>query len=103
MLKPLTETTKYNLSISEVGNVVLFHKGPMQHVYSYAEFDKETRSIDLVTENGETQEIGVTVPDNLHGRLDKTKEMLIVEIMEDNSYENPTFIKFVKPIENTNR
>ncbi len=98
MLQSITKSMEFNLFVSNVGNVVLLHKSPLDCDYDYVQFDEQSSSLEFMTIEGKAQNLGMNIPENLHERLQKTKELLMVEVTEDYTCQDPVLLQFVQTI-----
>lgn len=92
----MTDKIEFNLYVSKVGNVVLIYKGTLAHKYDWSQFDPESKSLDFITAEGERHSLGVKVPKSMQQKMDNTKELMMIEVNEDNSHNNPVFIRLIK-------
>ncbi|MCB1783579.1 MAG: hypothetical protein KDI13_06245 [Alphaproteobacteria bacterium] len=93
-LLSLSQETDIELMVSAAGSVVLLHKGPLARVYDWAQYDSEQRAVYLVTQDGDIQDLGLTIFDPVANRLHNTREVIIICINEKNEPEEPVFLKF---------
>lgn len=92
--KTLYENQGVELVVNHGGNAVLYHRGPLPHEYIWAQYDQETRAMQFVTDDGEVQELGMTIHSPFHAPLMATKEIYLIEVDENKKYSNPQLIKF---------
>jgi len=98
VLHTIAENIEFNLFVSDVGNVVLLHKSPLGHDYDYVQFDEPSGSLEFMTIEGKTQNLGMNIPEKLHERLQKTRELLMVEVTEDYTCQDPVLLRFIQTI-----
>lgn len=98
MLKPLAKEAHIELVVSDVGNVMLLHKGALKHDYSWAQYDEQFMNLQFILRDGEAQDLGMKIHAPFHPALKKTKELIMVELDEANTPVDVRFIKFAKTV-----
>lgn len=93
-LNPLSEQMPVQLIVSHVGNAMLLHQGEMVEDYAWVQYDGLSNSVQLVTQEGALQELGVNIEKAMQKPLLQTRELLMIEIGKDYSKKNPRLIKF---------
>ena len=79
-MESLIRQSELEFAINGLGKAILLHKGPLSHDYSWIQYDSYTNTIQLITEDGAIQELGVAVPAAVKTLLDKTREISLIEI-----------------------
>lgn len=98
VLKSLAKEMPVELVVSDVGNVMLLHKGELKRDYSWVQYDQEFLSMSLVTEDGEAQELGMTIHPPFHEALKKTKELFLVRVDDTHAPVDMRLLKFAKTV-----
>ncbi len=80
MLNTLAKETSIELAVNEAGRAVLLHKGPLKRDYAWIQYDPLTTTVQMITEDGTIQELGVKIPEKIKHLLDRTRQIAIVEI-----------------------
>lgn len=92
--KTLFENQGVELLVNGVGLAMLYHRGPLPHEYVWAQYDQHSHTMQLVTDDGTVQELGMTIHKPFHAPLMKAREMFLIEVDENKNYSNPQLIKF---------
>lgn len=95
-IQTILDKTEFNLYVSKVGNIVLIYKGTLDHQYDWVQLDSESNSLDFITAEGEHHNLGVKVPQSMQQKMDNTKELMMIEVKDDNSHNDPVFIRLIK-------
>jgi len=99
LLNPLAKEQEIEFIVSEIGNAMLLHRGPLKHRYSWVEYDRAGASLNFITPEGEIQPLGFKIHKPFEAPLCKTLELLMVEVGDDNQCKDLSFIKFAKMVE----
>lgn len=97
-IKPLAKEMPVELVVSDVGNVMLLHKGTLKRNYSWVQYDQEFFSMNFITEDGEAQDLGMKIHAPFHPALKKTKELIMVEVDDSNQPKDIRFLKFARTV-----
>lgn len=95
-LQPLSQLQPIELIVSDIGNVMLLHKGEMQKDFCWAEYDEVSNKFQFITLDGELQELGLELKPEMKASLQVTNELFIFQVMEDGLMADPRIIKFTK-------
>lgn len=93
-LSPLSKEVRIEFALNNEGKAVLFHKGPLQHDYCWIQFDPHFGAIQLVTEDGETQDLGLVLPEHVKKIIQKTGEVSLLELTEGNKCQRFVLVVF---------
>jgi hypothetical protein len=80
LLNTLAKETAIELAVNEAGRAVLLHKGPLKRDYAWIQYDPLTTTVQMITENGDIQELGVNIPEKIKHLLDRTRQIAVVEV-----------------------
>ncbi len=94
MLESLSEKMDVELVVSPVGNAMILHRGALEHNYSWAQYEPQKHSVELVTEEGLLQPLGFEVNSEMEKPLLNTLEIMLVQMTEDNKAAGAKLIKF---------
>lgn len=92
-LKPLTEEMPVEFIVNDVGSAMLLHRGPLARAYAWVQYDRDATSLQLITENGDLQDLGMKIKGAFMKPLAKTKELMMIELGEDSGFKNVVFLK----------
>lgn len=98
MLKSLADEREIEFIVNDTGNAILLHKGALNHLYSWAQYDSVEASLNFITSDGQIQPLGFKIHKPFEQPLSSTLEMLLMEIDDDMTCKDIRFIKFVKII-----
>lgn len=73
---------------------MLLHQGALDHDYSYVQYDPSLHALQFVTEDGEMQDLGMTVHEPLRAPLHNTREIFMIEVKGDRTLAAPYPLKF---------
>ena len=90
----LYETQGIQLVVNDHGNAMLFHRGPLPYDFIWAQYDQQEKIMQLITDDGIIQELGMTIHDPFHDSLMMARELYLIEVDENKNYINPRLIKF---------
>lgn len=98
-LKPLTHENDVEFIVTSVGNAVLMHRGPLQRDYSWVQLDRDNHSLQLITPEGEIQELGMPMHPPFEKNLDATRELILMLVDDDNVCRDMRFLKFTTMVQ----
>jgi hypothetical protein len=79
-LQPVTNNNTLQFLVNERGEALVLHKGPLQHLYSWLQYDRYTETIQFVTDEGDIQEFGAILPELIKRALPKTHFVTLIEL-----------------------
>lgn len=97
-IKPLASQMPVELVVSDVGNLMLLHRGALKHNYSWVQYDEEFMNLQFILQDGEAQDLGMKIHAPFHPALRRTKELLLVQVDENNQPIDMRFLKFAKTV-----
>jgi len=98
-IKTLSDYQSVELIVSETGNAVLYHKGPLPDSYIWAQYDQDTQIMQFISDDGQIKELGMPIHKPFREPLMKTREIFLVEVDANKNYINPQLIKFTSLVE----
>jgi hypothetical protein len=93
-LKPLSQENDVEFIVTSIGNAVLLHRGPLQRDYSWVQLDKDNHSLQLITPEGDIQDLGMRMHPPFEKNLRATKELILVMVDDNNVCRDMRFLKF---------
>ena len=94
VIEPLANQTEIDLVVNENGTAALFYMGRAQHSYAWVEYDPERKELHLITEDGQTQDIGIKIAPIFDTIFHKTNALTLIEVNTDLSCHAATQISF---------
>lgn len=95
-MRPLSQDSEIELVVTDVGNVMLLHRGDLKHEYSWVQYDPDLHALQFITSDGETQDLGMPVHPPFRKPLSRALEMMIFEVTAQNEFRAPILIKCVQ-------
>lgn len=80
----LSELMSFELCVSEHGKAVVLYKNKLPNNYIWVQYDKQSSSLQLVSKEGDVQDMGIKIPDPVLENLLKAQEMHFLELSESN-------------------
>lgn len=99
ILPPLTEETAVQLTMNDSGAAMLLYKGKLQHTYQWVQYDEQNRALQFITEQGATQELGITIHEPFHSFFQKSKELAIITVNEQKICDELIKVDFIRLVE----
>lgn len=99
ILPPLTDETAVQLTMNDSGAAVLFYKGKLKQTYQWVQYDEQNRVLQFVTEEGATQELGMTIHEPFHSFFQKSEELAIITVNEQKICDSAIKIDFIRLVE----
>lgn len=94
LLNPLSQDMPVEFVVSITGSVAIVHKGRAQHDYIWVQYDQYADSVQLVTEDGKLQDLGLSLNDSMLRSLMKTREVMMIELTDNMAIRKPKLLKF---------
>jgi hypothetical protein len=82
------------LAVNSAGNALLLHMGPLPHSYCWIQFDDYSDTVQLVTEDGALQELGIVVPAPIRKAIVDTRAITLMEIGADFQCHGQKLVSF---------
>ncbi len=92
----ISQNTSVDLVVSEAGNAVLLYQGDINPSYRWAQFERDTKSVHFVSDDGVVDNLGLKINSKIETFLKDTTEVFLIQL--DESYEpvnHPKVIKFI--------
>lgn len=99
ILDPLTAETAVKLIMNESGAAVLLYKGTLKRGYDWVQYDEQARALQFITEDGETQELGMTIHEPFHTFFRSSEELSIVTVNDDKVCDGAVTLNFLRLVE----
>jgi hypothetical protein len=96
ILPALAKNSKFELAVNGAGKALLLHMGPLPHAYSWIQFDDYSDSVQLITEDGALQELGIVVADPIKKAIQSTREITMIEVGDNFIGKQQTIVVFNK-------
>lgn len=97
-LRPLAKQSTIEFALSGQGKAVLLHVGKLRNSYNWIQYDDYTNTIQLITMNGQIQELGMVIPEQVKTILDKTRAITVMEIDNEFGCREQTLLVFNKTV-----
>ncbi len=99
ILAPLTEETAVQLTMNESGAAMLLYKGKLKYTYEWVQYDEQNQTLQFITDEGATQELGMKIHEPFHSFFQKSKELAIITVNEQKICEEMIKIDFIRLVE----
>ena len=93
-LRPFAEEHQCEFAVNHAGKALLFHVGALKNSYSWLQYDSVVDRIQLITESGSIQDLGLSVPDQLKSAIQSTNQITFIEINGNNSCQRQMRVVF---------
>lgn len=97
-MQAFSEERTAEFIVNDIGNAMLLYQGALPHSYSWVQFDEEHSEIKLITDEGDAQDLGVKIPQDLSEGLKHANEILMLEIDDSGEPKDAIMLKFVKTV-----
>lgn len=99
ILAPFTDETAVELVMNESGAAMLLYKGKLKRGYDWVQYDEQARALQFITDEGETQELGMYIHEPFHTFFQSSVELSIVTVNEDKVCDGAVTLNFLRLVE----
>ncbi len=93
-IRPFAEEHQCEFALNQAGKALLFHVGALKNSYSWLQYDSTINRIQLITESGSIQDLGLEIPPPLKAAIENTKIITFIEINGNNSCQRQMRVVF---------
>lgn len=94
ILEPLSKNSKFEFVVNSSGKAMLLFQGTVAHPYAWAQYDSASGTVQLVSEEGELQDLGIKIPEHVKKLLAETRDITFAEVGEDGAYKRHAKLVF---------
>lgn len=90
----LSESMEIQFVVTPAGKAMILYRGDFKHSYSWAQYEPLSKSVELVSDEGEIDSLGHQIPAEMERVLDQTREVFLVQMNAQNAIVKGQLIKF---------
>jgi len=82
------------LVVTPGGHAMVLHRGALEYKYLWAQYEPFNSGVELVTEDGDIHSLGFEVSGDMKLPLLNTRELLLVQMSDDDAVAGARLVKF---------
>ena len=92
----LSDNMEIQFVVTPAGKAMILYRGDFKHSYSWAQYEPLSKSVELVSDEGEAAALGYEITPDIERVLDQTRELFLVQMNAENDIVEGQLIKFAK-------